>query len=172
MFKNNSLLGEVRRRLINNLRLREMVNKLKKDFTKVGYDQFKEAANFNNKVRYLKNIFTNDERFYYPYKVYYLNKWYNNTLKLREREEAIKESFDLISKKSLNIDADAVKDACIVKGIKSAELIAKAYDFLDRLRKLSEHNSGYNKLKGGLVSVRDEVHAEAKEVLLRCVYKV
>ena len=58
-----------------------MVNKLKKDFTKVGYDQFKEAANFNNKVRYLKNIFTNDERFYYPYKEYYLNKWYNNTFK-------------------------------------------------------------------------------------------
>ena len=172
MFKNNSLLWEVRRRLINNLRLRDMVNKLKKDFTKVGYDQFKEAANFNNKVRYLKNIFTNDERYYYPYKVYYFNKWYNNTQKLREREDAIRESFDLVSKKSLNIAADAVKDACLIKGIKSAELIAKSYDFLDRLRKLAEHNSGYNRLKGGLVSVRDEVDAEAKEVLLRRIYKV
>jgi hypothetical protein len=149
-----------------------MVNKLKKDFTKVGYDQFKEAANFNNKVRYLRNIFTNDERYYYPYKVYYFNKWYNNTQKLREREDAIRESFDLVSKKSLNIAADAVKDACLIKGIKSAELIAKSYDFLDRLRKLAEHNSGYNKLKGGLVSVRDEVDAEAKEVLLRRIYKV
>jgi plasmid stabilization system protein ParE len=172
MFKNNSLLWEVRRRLINNLRLRDMVNKLKKDFTKVGFDQFKEGADFNNKLRYLRNIFTNDDRYYYPYKVYYFNKWFNNTQKLREREEAIKESFDLVTKKSLNIAADTVKDACLIKGIKSAELIAKSLDFLDRLRKIAERNSGYNKLKGGLVSVKDEVDDGAKDILLRRIYKV
>ena len=76
MFKNNSLLWEIRRKLLNNLRLRDLVEKLKKDFTKVGYDQFKEGANFNNKLRYLRNILGNDERYYYPYKVQYFNRWY------------------------------------------------------------------------------------------------
>ena len=105
MFKNNSLLWELRRRLLNNLRLRNMVNKLKKDFTKVGYDQFKEGANFNNKLRYLRHALGSDERYFYPYKVQYFNRWYNNTKKLAEREKALKESFDLMSKKSFNLAA-------------------------------------------------------------------
>ncbi|MBP3800688.1 MAG: hypothetical protein J6I85_01450, partial [Clostridia bacterium] len=172
MFKNNSLLWELRRRLLNNLRLRDMVNKLKKDLTKVGLDQFKEGANFNNKVRYLRNIFTNDERYYYPYKVEYFNRWVKNTEKLREREDALKESFDLMSVKSLNLAADAVKNACLVRALNKIVPVARSYDFLDRLRRVAERNSDYSKFKDNLVSVRDEVDAEAKEKLLRRLYKV
>ena len=172
MFKNNSLLWELRRRLLNNLRLRNMVNKLKKDFTKVGYDQFKEGANFNNKLRYLRHALGSDERYFYPYKVQYFNRWYNNTKKLAEREKALKESFDLMSKKSFNLAAEAVKNACLVRGLKSIVPVARSYDFLDRLRKLAERNNDYSKFKGNLVSVKDEVDAEAKYKLLRRLYKV
>jgi hypothetical protein len=172
MFKNNSLLWELRRKLLNNLRLRDMVDKLKRDFTKVGYDQFKEGAKFNNKVRYLRNILGNDDRYYYPYKVQYFNRWLENTRKLRDREEALKESFDLMSKKSLNMAADAVKNACLVRALKNVVPVARSYDFLDRLRKLAERNNDYSKFKGNLVSVKDEVDAEAKDKLLRRLYKV
>ena len=172
MFKNNSLLWDLRRRLLNNLRLRDMVNKLKRDFTKVGYDQFKEGANFNNKVRYLRNIFTNDDRYYYPYKQQYFHRWIDNTRKLREREDALKESFTLMSKKSFNMAADAVKNACLVRAIKSIVPVARSYDFLDRLKRLAERNSDYSKFKGNLVSVKDEVDAEAKNKLLQRLYKV
>ena len=172
MFKNNSLLWELRRKLLNNLRLRDLVEKLKKDFTKVGYDQFKEGAKFNNKLRYLRNALGNDERYYYPYKVQYFNRWYNNTRKLREREDALKESFKLMSKKSLNMAADAVKNACLVRALNNIVPVARSYDFLDRLRRLAERNSDYSKFKGNLVSVKDEVDAEAKDKLLRRLYKV
>ena len=172
MFKNNSLLWDLRRRLLNNLRLRDMVNKLKKDFVKTGYDQFKEGADFNNKVRYLRNIFTNDDRYYYPYKVQYFNRWVNNTKKLRDREDALKETFDLMSLKSLNLAADAVKNACLLRSLNNIVPVARSYDFLDRLRRIAERNSDYNKFKDNLVSVKDEVDAEAKEKLLRRLYKV
>jgi len=50
--------------------------------------------------------------------------------------------------------------------------VARSYDFLDRLRKLAERNNDYSKFKGNLVSVKDEVDAEAKDKLLRRLYKV
>jgi hypothetical protein len=172
MFKNNNLIYEVRRRLINGLRLRDMMTKLKKDFTKVGYDQFKEGANFNNRVRYLRSVFSNDDRYYYPYKVHYFNKWLDKARKLKEREDALKDSFNLISKKSINTAADIINNACIIRGIKSAVPVARSFEFLDRLRKLAERNGVYTKLRDDLVSVKDEVDAEAKDKLLRHLYKV
>jgi hypothetical protein len=172
MYKNNNLLWEVRRKLINGLRLRDMFNKLKKDYVKTAYDQFIEGAKFNNQIRYLRKVFGHDDRYYYPYKVHYFQRWVNNTRKLREREDALKESFKLISKKSINIAAETVKNACLVRGLKTIVPIARSYDFLDRLRKIAERKTDYNKFRDNLVSVKDEVDAEAKYKLIRRLYKV
>jgi hypothetical protein len=172
MFKNNNLLWEVRRKLINGLRLRDMFDKLKKDLVKTGYDQFKEGAKFNNQVRYLRSVFSNDDRYYYPYKIHYFQRWVNKTRKLREREEALKESFNLISKKSITLAAETIKDACLVRGLQTIVPVARSYDFLDRLRKIAERKADYFKFRDNLVSVKDEVDAEAKYKLIRRIYKV
>ena len=172
MFKNNSILWEVRRKLINGLRLRDMFDKLKKDLVKTGYEQFKEGARFNNQIRYLRKVFGHDDRYYYPYKIHYFQRWVNNTRKLREREEALKESFKLISKKSITLAADTVKNACLIRGLKTIVPVARSYDFLDRLRKIAERKTDYNKFREHLVSVKDEVDAEAKYKLIRRLYKV
>ena len=172
MFKNNNLLWEVRRKLINGLRLRDMFDKLKKDLVKTGYDQFKEGAKFNNQIRYLRKVFGHDDRYYYPYKVHYFQRWVNNTRKLREREEALKESFKLISKKSINLAAETIKNACLIRGLKTIVPVARSYDFLDRLRKIAERKGDYTKFRDNLVSVKDEVDAEAKYKLIRKLYKV
>ena len=172
MFKNNNLLWEVRRKLINGLRLRDMFDKLKKDLVKTGYDQFKEGAKFNNQVRYLRSVFSNDDRYYYPYKIHYFQRWVNKTRKLREREEVLKESFNLISKKSITLAAETIKDACLVRGLQTIVPVARSYDFLDRLRKIAERKADYFKFRDNLVSVKDEVDAEAKYKLIRRIYKV
>jgi len=172
MFKNNSILWEVRRKLINGLRLRDMFDKLKKDLVKTGYEQFKEGARFNNQIRYLRKVFGHDDRYYYPYKIHYFQRWVNNTRKLREREEALKESFKLISKKSITLAADTVKNACLIRGLKTIVPVARSYDFLDRLRKIAERKTDYSKFREHLVSVKDEVDAEAKYKLIRRLYKV
>ena len=172
MFKNNSLLWEVRRKLINGLRLRDMFDKLKKDLVKKGYEQFKEGARFNNQIRYLRKVFGHDDRYYYPYKIHYFQRWVNNTKKLREREEALKESFKLISKKSITLAAETIKNACLVRGLKTIVPVARSYDFLDRLRRIAERKTDYSKFRDNLVSVKDEVDAGAKYKLLRNLYKM
>ena len=182
MFKNNNLLWEVRRKLINGLRLKNMFEKLKKDLVKTGYDQFIEGAKFNNQIRYLRKVFGHDDRYYYPYKVHYFQRWVNNTRKLREREQALKESFNLVSKKSIKLAADTVKNACLIRGLKTIVPVARSYDFLDRLRKIaerktdyskfSERKTDYSKFRDNLVSVKDEVDAGAKYNLIRRLYKV
>jgi hypothetical protein len=77
-----------------------------------------------------------------------------------------------MSLKSLNLAADAVKNACLLRSLNNIVPVARSYDFLDRLRRIAERNSDYNKFKDNLVSVKDEVDAEAKEKLLRRLYKV
>ena len=66
LFVNNSLIYYVRARLRNWLRIRDMMEKIRNQFTKVGADQFKEAARLDHTIGFLKGLFNNwegDNRF-------------------------------------------------------------------------------------------------------------
>ena len=67
---------------------------------------------------------------------------------------------------------DTIKNSCLIRGLKTIVPIARSYDFLDRLRKIAENKTDYNKFREHLVSVKHEVDAEAKYRLIRRLYKV
>ena len=52
-------LFELRRKLIQFMTLRDLINKLKNRFTKTGNDQFKEGIDYALLLKYLKKLFEN-----------------------------------------------------------------------------------------------------------------
>ena len=77
LFVNNSLIYYVRARLRNWLRIRDMVEKLKNQFTKVGAEQFKEAAKLDHTIKFLQGLFNNWEgrNQFLIKRFYYRRKW-------------------------------------------------------------------------------------------------
>ena len=61
LFVNNRLIYYVRARLRNWLRLKDMIEKLKHEFNKVGNDQFKEGAKLKHTLGFMKGLFDNWE---------------------------------------------------------------------------------------------------------------
>ena len=71
LYVNNRLIYYVRSRLRNWLRLRDMMEKLRNEFTKVGNDQFKEGAKLKHTLGFMKGLFDNwEERNKYLIKRY------------------------------------------------------------------------------------------------------
>ena len=77
MYVNNSLLFQVKSRLRNCLKLREMAEKLRNRFAKTGVDQFKEGIEFKKILVLMRSLFTNwDERNKFLAKRFIIRKWY------------------------------------------------------------------------------------------------
>ena len=77
-------LFELRRKLIQFMTLRDLINKLKNRFTKTGKDQFKEGIDYTLILKYLKKLFENvDDINRLLLLKEYFNKWNNKAKKLK-----------------------------------------------------------------------------------------
>ena len=86
LFVNNRLIYYVRARLRNWLRLKDMVEKLRNEFTKVGNDQFKEGAKLKHTLGFMKGLFDNwEERNKFLIKRYYVRRWIDKVGKLKKK---------------------------------------------------------------------------------------
>ena len=87
MFVNKSLLYQVKSRLRNWLKLRDMAEKLRNRLTKVGLDQLKEGVEFKNVLVMMKSLFTNwEERNKFLAKRFFIRKWFMQVKKMKERD--------------------------------------------------------------------------------------
>ena len=153
--------------------LKDLANKLKKRFTKTGNDQFKEGIDYALLLKYLKKLFENvDEINRLLLLKEYLNKWNNKAKKLKRREDNLREAFDTINLKNLKDATNTVKSVCIVKKVNKVVPVARAYDFFDKIHKISEYITKYTKLGDDLVKAKDDLDGYNKYKLLRKLYKV
>ena len=102
----------------------------------------------------------------------YLRKWRNNAKKLREREDLLKEAFDLINIKSIKDAANTIKDASMIKQLKSAIPVARMYDFLNKLGNIYKKRKLYEKLGDDLVQAKEDLNEYNKMTLLNRLYKI
>ena len=146
LFVNNSLIYYVRARLRNWLRIRDMMEKIRNQFTKVGVDQFKEAARLDHTIGFLKGLFNNWEgRNQFLIKRFYYRRWIDKVNKLKQREQRFNELMEEINKQyvknCVNTMADAVSCYNVTKAVPVARAkdffpVARAKDFFTNLRRL------------------------------------
>ena len=87
LFMNNRLLYEIRRRLAQFAKARDMVDRLRFRFLKTGKDQFTDGIKFISFLRFLKQLVENwDERNRLLTLRHYLKKWADKARKLKEKE--------------------------------------------------------------------------------------
>jgi hypothetical protein len=137
LFVNNSLIYYVRARLRNWLRIRDMVEKLKNQFTKVGADQFKEAAKLDHTIKFLQGLFNNWEgRNQFLIKRFYYRRWIDKVNKMKQRDQKFDEYMKQIDKQFVQNGVNTIADASICYSVTKAVPVARAKDFLTNLSRL------------------------------------
>ena len=80
MYVNKSYLYQLKTRLRNWLKLRDMAEKLRIRFKTAGRDQFKEGVEFKKILVLMKSLFENwDERNKFLAKRFIIRKWYERS---------------------------------------------------------------------------------------------
>ena len=111
MFINKTALYQLKTRLSNWLKLRDMAEKLRIRFTKVGTDQFKEGIEFKKILVLMRTLFENwDERNKFLAKRFFVRKWYMQVKKLRERDDKFDKALTLLDKKTLTDNVNTIAD--------------------------------------------------------------
>ena len=137
LFVNNRLIYYVRARLRNWLRLKDMIEKLKHEFNKVGNDQFKEGAKLKHTLGFMKGLFDNwEERNKYLIKRFYLRRWVDKVGKIRNRDKAFEEAMKQIDKKYLINSVITLGDISEITKVVKAVPVARAKDFFSNLRRI------------------------------------
>ena len=137
LYVNNRLLYNVRSRLRNWLRLKDMMEKLRNEFTKVGNDQLKEGAKFKHTLAFMKGLFDNwEERNKYLIKRFYVRRWTDKVEKLRKRDKALEEAMKQIDKKYLTNTVTSLADISEITKVVKAVPVARAKDFFSNLRRI------------------------------------
>jgi hypothetical protein len=173
LYNQKKPLYDLRKRLIKFMTLRDLADKLRNRFTKAGNDQFKEGVKHLILLKYLKKLFEDiDDINRLLLLKYYLNKWNNKAKKLKQREDYLRDAFDTINLKNLIDATNTLKDVSIIKKVDSSIPVARSYDFLNKLRKISEYTTIYTKLRDDLVKSKDDLDGFNKYKLLRKLYKV
>ena len=166
-------LYELRRRLIQYITLKNLADKLRNRFTKTGNDQFKEGIKHIILLKYLSKLFEDvDEINRLLLLKSYLNRWNNKAKKLKLREDAMKDAFDIINLKHLIDAANTVKNVSISKKVDSSVPVARSYDFLNRIRKIADYITKYKNLGDGIKASKDDLDDLNKEIFLRKLYKL
>ena len=113
MYVNNTLLYQVKSRLRNWLKLRDMAEKLRNRLTVVGMDQLKEGVEFKKILVLMRTLFENWE----------------------ERNKFLK-AMNVLDKKSLADNVNTLTDVSQTSKIMKAVTTARAVDFFTNLRRL------------------------------------
>ena len=118
---NKSGLNQIKIRLINWLKLRDMSAKLRYRFTIVGIDQFKGGIEFKFILIIMRTLYENwDERNNFLTKRFFIRKWYMQVKKLRERDNDFDNENEIKSNKleeNLN-EKGKIKIKALEKSIK------------------------------------------------------
>jgi hypothetical protein len=166
-------LYEFRKRLIKYKTLKDLTNKLEDKLTKLGNHQFKDGIRYISILKRLRKLLEDtDDNNNYRILLHYLRKWKDKVKKLEEREDLLQEAFDMINIKSIKDAANTIKDASIIKQIKSAIPVARMHDFLNRLKNIHKKRQLYEQLGDDLVKAKEDLNEYNKMDLLNRLYKV
>ena len=161
LFMNNRLLYEIRKRLTQFAKARDMVDKLRFRFLKTGKDQFCDGVKFMNFLNFLKQLVENwNDRNKLLALRHYFNKWADKARKLKEREDALNKAMDEINKRILTGTVDILTNAMISSKPLKAIPVARAYDVFDRLR--TQYRDWY-KLRGGWMELMEKYMTDAEK---------
>ena len=132
MYVNKTGLFQLKSRLRNWLKLRDMAEKLRNRFTIVGLDQYKEGVEFKKILVLMRSLFENwEERNKFLAKRFFIRKWFMKVKKIKQRDEALEESMKTIDKKLLENSIINMTDDNVSKAVTAA----RAKDFFTQLRK-------------------------------------
>jgi hypothetical protein len=136
MFVNKSLLYQVKSRLRNWLKLRDLAEKLRHRFTVVGNDQFKEGIEFKKILVLMRTLFENwEERNKFLAKRFMIRKWFMQVKKLRQRDEVFDKAMKEIDKKYLTKCAYTFGDIEETTHVFRSIPVARASDFFTQLKR-------------------------------------
>ena len=137
MFVNKTLLYQVKSRLRNWLKLRDMAEKLRNKFTKVGADQLKEGIEFKKILVLMRTLFENwEERNKFLAKRFFIRKWYMQVKNMKQRDSTLEDAMKVIDKKYLTNSVITFGDICQSTRVANAVPVARARDFFTNLRKI------------------------------------
>ena len=101
MFVNKTCLFQLKSRLRNWLKLRDMAEKLRNRFTIVGLDQYKEGIEFKKILVLMRTLFDNwEERNKFLAKRFFIRKWFMQVKKLKQRDDIFDKAMSMLDKKS------------------------------------------------------------------------
>ena len=155
-YVNKCFLSQVKKRLRNWLKLRDMAEKLRIRFINVGLDQLYDGVNYIKILILTRNLLINlEERNKFLAKRFFIRKLYMQVKKLYERDNILETSMNLIDKKTLENSVINISDVFEIKNIYNAVPVARAVDFFNQIRitwdnniyrtKEEELNKKYNK---------------------------
>ena len=137
LFVNNNLIYYIRARLRNWLRLRDVMDKLKNQFNKVGFEQFKEASKLDHTIRFLQGLFNNWEgRNNFLIKRFYMRRWVDKLHQLQKRDQRFNELMKEIDKQYIRNCVNTMADASQVHNVNKAIVVARGKDFFNNLRRI------------------------------------
>ena len=137
MFINKSYLFQLKTRLRNWLKLRDMAEKLRNRFTIVGLEQYKEGVEFKKILILMRSLFTNwEERNKFLAKRFFIRKWFMQVKKLNQRGNVFENALKVIDKKLLTNAVTTIADIGEIKRVQKAVSVARAVDFFTQLRKI------------------------------------
>ena len=100
MYVNKTALFQLKSRLRNWLKLRDMSEKLRNRFTIVGIEQLKEGVEFKKILVMMRQLFENwEERNKFLAKRFFVRKWFMQVKKLKERDAAFDKAMNVLDKK-------------------------------------------------------------------------
>ena len=137
MFVNKTYLFQLKSRLRNWLKLRDMAEKLRTRFTIVGLDQYKEGIEFKKILVLMKSLFTNwEERNKFLAKRFFIRKWFMQVKKSKQRDAAFEKALKEVDKKLLTNSVNTIADVNGTQKIMKAVSAARAADFFTQLRRI------------------------------------
>ena len=192
MFVNKTALFQLKSRLRNWLKLRDMAEKMRNRLAIVGFEQFKEGIEFKKILVLMRSLFENwEERNKFLAKRFFIRKWFMQAKKLKQRDEALEESMKTIDKKLLQNSIINLTDALEIQRVCNAVPVARAVDFFTNLRRLwgdwdkvrrrilaimgkyieSEDDKRINYLKRKLLQWKENAKQLTKEVAMNRIAK-
>ena len=129
MFVNKNALFQLKQRLRNWLKLRDMAEKIRNRFTIVGLDQYKEGIEF-------KKILNWEERNKFLAKRFFIRKWFMQVKGGKKRDTILEDALKTIDKKLLTNSVTNLADVMQTKKVSNAVSVARAADFFTQLRKI------------------------------------
>ena len=148
LYMNKKPIYNIRRKLIKYKILDDLTSQLRNKLTKEGNKQFKDGVEFIKILKVLKQLFEDvDDSNARRITQHYLNKWNDKAKKLKNRDNKLKKALDEIEKRQLINDTNTIADAELTKQLLNSIPVARAYDFLNKLKDLINRRILLSKLK-------------------------